>query len=690
MGPTPVHPAPSPNPPHPRRLGRTAPLTLLLTAAALAPILLLGARSYQVSARAIRDAVDRSNASAARLAADTVRRDLERGVQIAQTTARLPALADAVARHDEAAVRATLQATCDPSTGMARAYVTDPAGLQWADYPRAPESLGKNFAHLDWYRQMFAPPARPGDDAPRPVVSAVYLRNAEPRVLVVACAAPITRDGRLLGAVVYQYRLDEISRRLTAVEVGAGGHLYVVDHTGTLAAHPALVDHPRRDEQYAAARPVQLALGGGVGGDAPPTLTYRDPLAGVTMVATCRPVPVFGRDWVVVAQQPADRAYAMTRTIALQIGAAAAILALASIAGVVALARAHGRNTRLNAQLESRNHDLHRMAQELRTSVRTEQQARADLQTTHDRLKQAQSHLVQTEKLASLGQLVAGVAHEMNNPLAFVSNNLAVLQRDSAELKDALALYRRGDDALAHATPELMLQIQQFRDDVDLDYVTGNLPDLCARTREGVRRIQQIVKDLREFSRQEAIGEFQEDTDLNAAVRSTLNMVQGRARKQRITIDTDLRDVPPITCQPANLNQVLLHLLTNALDACAARYPIDPNAPPADGDPSPARVTLATTPSNDGLDVTVTDNGCGIDPAHLGKLFDPFFTTKPPGQGTGLGLSICQRVALDHGGRLTVESTPNQGTRVTLHLPRTPPPPAHPPADRTAQPAPVN
>ena len=672
MDPTPVHPAP---PLSPRRR-RTAPLTLLLTAAALAPILLLGARSYQVSARAIRDAVDRSNASAARLAADTVRRDLERGVQIAQTTARLPALLDAVSRHDESAVRATLRATCDPSTGMARAYVTDPAGLEWADYPRAPESLGKNFAHLDWYQQMFAPPARPGDDAPRSTCSAVYLRNAEPRTLVVACAAPITRDGRLLGAVVYQYALDEISRRLTAVEVGAGGHVYVVDPTGALAAHPSLVTDPRRDEQYAAAKPVQLALGGGVGGDTPPTVTYRDPLAGVTMVATCRPVPVFGRDWVVVAQQPADRAYAMTRTIAMQIGLAAALLALASIAGVIALARAHARNTRLNAQLESRNKDLHRMAQELRTSVKTEQQARADLQSTHDRLKQTQSQLVQSEKLASLGQLVAGVAHEMNNPLAFVSNNLAVLQRDSAELRDALALYRQGDDTLAHATPELMLQIQKFRDDVDLDYVTGNLSDLCARTREGVRRIQQIVKDLREFSRQEAIGEFQEGADLNAAVRSTLNMVQGRARKQRTTIDTDLApDLPPITCQPANVNQVLLHLLTNALDACAARYPFDP-----------------TAPYNDGVDIHVTDNGTGIDPANLSKIFDPFFTTKPPGQGTGLGLSICQRVALDHGGRITIESTPGQGTRVTLHLPRTPPapPPTHSPTDRTALPTPVN
>jgi signal transduction histidine kinase len=681
VDPLPVHPAPSPPP----RPFRTAPWTLLLATAALAPIVLLGARSYQVSAKAIRDAVDRSNASAARLAGEMVQRDLDRGLQIAETTARLPHLLDAVARRDEDAVRATLRAACDPSTGMARAYVTDPAGLEWSDFPRAPESLGKNFAHLDWYKQMFSA----GATTPHSVVSAVYLRNAEPRVLVVACAAPIHQGDKLLGAVVFQYRLDEISRRLTGIEVGAGGHLYIVDDTGTLAAHPSLVNNPRRDEEYAKAKPVQLARAGGVGGDTPPTVTYDDPLARTKMVATCRPFRVRpdAPSWVVVAQQPADRAYAMTRTIALQIGGAAALLAVASIAGVVALARAHARNTRLNTQLESRNADLHRMAQELRTSVKTEQQARADLQTVHDRLKQAQTHLVQTEKLASLGQLVAGVAHEMNNPLAFVSNNLAVLQRDAAEMRDALTLYRQADDALAHARPELLSQIQKLVDDVDLDYVTGNIDDLLGRTREGLRRIQQIVKDLREFSRQEAIGEFQDGADLNAAVRSTLNMVAGRAHKLRVALETSLGDVPPITCQPANLNQVLLHLLTNALDACAARYPYDPAS--ADGD-SPARVTIATAPSNDGLDIHVTDNGPGIDPAHLGKIFDPFFTTKPPGQGTGLGLSICQRVALDHGGRITIESTPGQGTRVTLHLPRTPPAPSRPLADRAAQTAPVN
>lgn len=671
MGNPAVQPDPTPAAAPAPRPWRTPTWTLLLAAAAIGPVVLLGFRSYQVAAKAVRDAVDRSNASAATLAAQMVRRDLERGVQIAETTARLPALRDAVARHDESTVRATLAASVDPSLGMARAYVTDPAGLEWADSPRAPESLGRNFAHLDWYRQMF----ENGPAGARSVVSAVYRRNAEPRVLVVACAAPI-RDaaGRLLGAIVYQYRLDEISRRLAGVEVGAGGFVYVVDDTGTLAAHPMLQKEPHRYGEYAKAEPVRLALEGHL----PPTLTYADPPTGTTMVATCRPVPVYGRDWVVVAQQPAAQAYAITRTIARRIGLAAALLAIISVAGVAALSRAHARNERLTRQLETRNADLLRLTDELRASVATEQQARAELQATHDRLKQAQSHLVQTEKLASLGQLVAGVAHEMNNPLAFVANNLAVLQRDAAELRDALLLYRQADDALAQSRPELFLKIRRLAEDVDLDYVLSSLDDLLARTREGLRRMQQIVKDLREFSRQEAIGEFQEDADVNAGVRSTLNMVQGRARQQRVGIRADLADdLPPITCQPANLNQVVLHLLTNALDACATRFGDLGDLP--DPDESPARITLATRRAADGgngdaVEIHVTDNGCGIDPAHLSKVLDPFFTTKPPGQGAGLGLSICQRVALDHGGRISIDSTPNQGTHVTLHLPCTPPP----------------
>ncbi|HEY7117145.1 MAG TPA: ATP-binding protein [Tepidisphaeraceae bacterium] len=625
----------------------------LLLAAAFAPIALLGARSYQVAAGAVRGAVNQSNASAATVAMAAVRRDLERGVQLAETTARLPAVIDAIERHDEEGVRAYLRAACDPSMGIDRGYVTDPNGLLWSDYPRAPESLGRNFAHLDWYRQMFP--------AGRSVVSAVYQRNAQPRPLVVALAAPVRKGDRIIGAIVYQYRLDEISRRLAQIDLGAGGHVYVVDYAGTLAAHPMLIGQPRRYDGYASADPVRRALTG----EEAPTVTYTDPASGRQMVATARAIPVYGRSWVVVAQQPTEQAYAMLHSVALRIGLAAAILAAASIAVVVALGRANERNRRLNEQLEVRNRDLERLAGELRASVATEQQARTELQTTHDRLKQTQSQLVQSEKLASLGQLVAGVAHEINNPLAFVSNNLAVLQRDTAELRNLLGMYREGHDALEERRPELLRRIGEFAEQIDLEYLTGNLDDVLGRSREGLRRIQQIVKDLREFSQQEAIGEFQAGADVNAGIRSTINIVHGRAHTQRVTIEPDLGDVPPITCQPAKLNQLVLNLLTNAIDACAQQY--------ADAEETAGKVTVRTRPAADGVEIQVSDNGCGIDPAYVSRLFDPFFTTKPPGQGTGLGLSMSQRIVLDHGGRIEVESKAGEGSRFTVFLPTSPP-----------------
>ena len=269
----------------------------------------------------------------------------------------------------------------------------------------------------------------------------------------------------------------------------------------------------------------------------------------------------------------------------------------------------------------------------------------------HADLKEAQSRLVQSEKLAGLGQMVAGVAHEINNPLSFVSNNVAVLQRDLADLLEVMALYRHGEDPLAEVQPELVSVIRERRETVDLDYTLGNLPRLLDRTRDGLGRIQQIVSDLRVFARLDE-GSINE-VDLNEGVSSTLTIVQGHARKKRVKIEKDLGELPSLTCFGAKLNQVVMNLVMNAIDAC----------------PEEGTVTVRTVAEGGGIRLDVIDTGCGIDPAIRSRIFDPFFTTKPVGVGTGLGLSISYGIVQDHGGKFEVDSVPGRGSRFTIRLP---------------------
>jgi len=242
----------------------------------------------------------------------------------------------------------------------------------------------------------------------------------------------------------------------------------------------------------------------------------------------------------------------------------------------------------------------------------------------HEALKQAEVQLVQAEKLTALGQMVAGVAHEVNNPLAFVSNNMAVLQREALALRRVVQLYRGVDSVLEAHAPETLARIRALAEDVDLDYGLDNLERLIDRTREGLRRIEQIVRDLKDFVRPDE-GDLQ-SADLNVGIASTVNIIHGLAHKRGIEIVTDLHPLPSVTCHPGKINQVVMNLLSNAIDACAEG----------------GRVVVRTevAPEADGVFIHVADNGQGIAPEVRDRIFDPFFTTKPVGQGTGLGLSI--------------------------------------------------
>jgi len=308
--------------------------------------------------------------------------------------------------------------------------------------------------------------------------------------------------------------------------------------------------------------------------------------------------------------------------------------------------------------------ELGRKNHQLKQAVEAERMARLALQRAHEELKRTQSRLVQSEKLAGLGQLVAGVAHEINNPLAFVGNNVAVLQRDVKAVVEMLSRYQKADPVIAGNEPALSSELCELAEQIDLPYTLKNLDELLVRSRDGLRRIKQIVDDLRHFARLDDADLH--EADLNAGIESTINIVQGKAKGRHVRIERQFGALPQISCYPAKVNQVIMNLLSNAIDA-------SPEGGLVMVRTSVVSAGAGEKPGPDsGVRIEVIDEGAGIPPAIRPRIFDPFFTTKPPGHGTGLGLSISYGIVQDHGGSIDVESTPGKGAMFIVTLPLKP------------------
>jgi two-component system NtrC family sensor kinase len=269
--------------------------------------------------------------------------------------------------------------------------------------------------------------------------------------------------------------------------------------------------------------------------------------------------------------------------------------------------------------------------------------------------RRLQAMVVQAEKLASLGLLSAGVAHEINNPLSYAVNNLAVLDRDVQALAQVVELYESAQADLAAVRPELAGQIAELSEEIDLPYIQANLGRVLASTRKGIKRVSDIVQNLRGFARldQAAI----DCVDLRGAISSSLDMIRGQLERRHITVEQRAGDLPPVVCAPAQINQVVLNLLVNAMQAIEST-----------GRDS-GRIVITTKARGHDVVLEVADDGCGIPEEIRSRVFDPFFTTKPIGQGTGLGLAISQGIVADHGGRIEFESTPGRGTTFRIILP---------------------
>jgi two-component system sensor histidine kinase HupT/HoxJ len=265
------------------------------------------------------------------------------------------------------------------------------------------------------------------------------------------------------------------------------------------------------------------------------------------------------------------------------------------------------------------------------------------LEHAHTELKRAQTRLVGAEKMASLGRLVAGVAHELNNPISFVYGNVHALAR----YRERLRRYCEAVDA-SGLTPELAALKQDLR----IDRLLDDLEPLIKGTLEGAERVRDLVSDLRRFSS----GQQGEHTELDLAhlAHTAVHWVTKGARRD-LVLDLNLPEVLPASGHPGQIHQVLMNLVQNALDAMQ--------------DQPEARLDIAAGRTDGQVWLTLRDHGRGIAEADLVRVFDPFFTTKPVGQGTGLGLSISYGIVKDHGGELTIDNHPGGGVLVRMTLP---------------------
>jgi two-component system NtrC family sensor kinase len=317
----------------------------------------------------------------------------------------------------------------------------------------------------------------------------------------------------------------------------------------------------------------------------------------------------------------------------------AALLLLALAALGVRLTRSFREldraNETLEAQVEERTRDLSGALKELRAS---------------------QTQLIQSEKMASLGQMVAGVAHEINTPLGYARSNASIVRNSLKEMRDIVVAQNKAlnlmtsEQASDEEIAQALSEAQALAGTVDPVEIANDLDTLLEDTDHGLLQITELVASLKNFSR---VDRSRSDLfNVNDGIESALK-IGHNLLKHRVEVAKNFAELPEIQCSPSQLNQVFLNLITNGAQAI-------------DGE---GKILIDTQPAQDGVMVRIRDNGCGMSPEVKAKIFEPFFTTKPVGKGTGLGLSIVFRIIEDHGGRIEVDSEPGKGSMFTIFLP---------------------
>jgi signal transduction histidine kinase len=284
-----------------------------------------------------------------------------------------------------------------------------------------------------------------------------------------------------------------------------------------------------------------------------------------------------------------------------------------------------------------------------------------NLEKANQELKEMQSQLVQSEKLSSIGQLAAGVAHEMNTPVGFVASNFETLENYMRKIKELLQMYDELLEKIETSDKAILLDrvdaISKSRNEMKIDFILADLPVLFNDSREGVDRVTSIVQNLRDFSRIDQPENF-DIYNINDGIKTTLIVAQNEI-KYVADVEMELSEIPEIFCNTGQINQVLLNILINAIQAIKSQERNDKG-----------KIAIKTYAMDGNVVCEISDDGPGIEPDGLEKIFDPFFTTKPVGQGTGLGLSISYDIIVNkHRGILLVDNSVGKGTKFTIKLP---------------------
>ncbi|MEH1941982.1 MAG: ATP-binding protein [Nostoc sp.] len=553
-----------------------------------------------------------------------------------------------------------------------------------------------------WYTQPIT--------AGKPIWAKIVTGNYPTGPYIAASASRPIYDpqNRLLGMIACDIHLLKLSDFLRSLDVSQSGEVFLLERDGMLVASSGTekpfaivnqkvqrlraIDSPNPMIQNIA-RHLQTFNGfASINQDTDFKLEVQGKRYFVD-VAPWR--DKYGLDWLVVVSVPENAFMAQINantyiTIALCFGA----LVLASVMGVftshwivrpilrlnwASEAMASGNldqtvETSSIQELNTLSNSFNHMAGQLHESFTALEKSKEELEdrveerTTElknalGELQRTQSQVIQSEKMSSLGQLVAGVAHEINNPVNFIHGNLDHVQEYTQDLLALVQLYQEHD---SNPTPE----IHTAAEDMDLEFLQEDLPKILSSMKVGTDRIRQIVLSLRNFSRMDE-AEFKR-VDIHEGIDSTLMILQNRLKAKpeqpEIEVITEYGNVPLVECYAGQLNQVFMNILVNAIDALEES---NIKRTYQDIEKNPSRIRIRTSVVNSTwLQVAIADNGIGISKDLQQRIFDPFFTTKPVGKGTGMGMSISYQIITEkHGGKLECFSTPGKGTEFIIQIP---------------------
>jgi PAS domain S-box-containing protein len=668
------------------------------------PIALVGLFAYLLTAHSVRNLVKADSSAVANLAAELMSRELEHRLHLVVATAGMPGLIDAVERHDEEAVRARLKVVVDSFPGIDRAVLSDTGALLWSDYPRAPEILGRRFTERDWYQGV--------TNEWKPYVSEVYLRQAEPKLPVVAIAAPIRNGPKVIGILLHHYRLDSISAWVKQASLGENGYVFVIDHTRTVAAHPRLELKAAEHEEYNDTPQVALALAGQTWQG-----QYWDPVAKHRMMASFVPVRAGGQHWAVVAQQPVEDAYAPLRHLRVQLGIAAAILALAMGAVVMVLGRSSERSRRLDRQLIEERNLLRSLIDNTPDLVYVKDTdsrflianvAVARLMGANDPEKLLgrtdsdfyPKNLATRYRADELEILRSGQALiNREEPAVDPAGNQCWFSTTKAPLRDSqgqiVGLVGVGRDITKRKRAEHELELardaaqeanrakSEFLANMSHELRTplnsvigfagillrnkaGNLgrEDLVFLDRilANGKHLLALINQVLDLSKIEAHKAEVESSwvALERLIPDILSQFESQLRDRPVQLHADLPPgLAPLWTDEGKLRQVLINLVGNALKF-------------TEKGSVAVRVTLDSATSRP-TRIEIADTGIGIPKERLGLIFEAFrqadASTARRYGGTGLGLTISRALCELMGYQLEAQSQPGQGSTFSIVLP---------------------